>query len=44
LRRMQTIRSGGPISSGLAGMWMSLAEPVKTELRGAYELPPRKAA
>ncbi len=29
---MQTIRSGGPISSGLAGMWMSLAEPVKTEL------------
>jgi len=27
-----------------AGMWLSLAEPVKDELRGAYELPPRKAA
>jgi len=27
-----------------AGMWMSLAGPVKTELRDAYELPPRKAA
>ncbi len=27
-----------------AAMWLSLAEPVKDELRGAYELPPRKAA
>jgi len=24
-----------------AGMWLSLTEPVKYELRGAYELPPR---
>ncbi len=27
-----------------AGMWMSLTEPIKGELRGAYELPPQKAA
>ena len=27
-----------------AGMWMSLTEPIKDELRGAYELPPQKAA
>jgi hypothetical protein len=28
----------------LAGMWLSLTEPLKNELRGAYELPPRKVA
>jgi len=28
----------------LAGMWLSLTEPIKDELRGAYELPPRRAA
>ena len=27
-----------------AGMWLSLTEPVKYELRGAYELPPQRAA
>ncbi len=27
-----------------AGMWMSLTEPIKDDLRGAYELPPRLAA
>ncbi len=26
-----------------AGMWMSLTEPIKDDLRGAYELPPRLA-
>jgi len=28
----------------IAGMWLSLTEPVKYELRGAYELPPQRAA
>ena len=27
-----------------AGMWLSLADPIKDELRGAYELPPQRAA
>jgi hypothetical protein len=27
-----------------AGMWMSLTEPIKDPLRGAYELPHRRAA
>jgi hypothetical protein len=27
-----------------AGMWMSLTEPIKADLRGAYELPPQLAA
>jgi len=27
-----------------AGMWLSLTEPIKYELRGAYELPPQRAA
>ena len=27
-----------------ARMWMSLTEPIKDDLRGAYELPPRLAA
>ena len=27
-----------------AGMWMSLTEPIRDELRGAYELPPRRLA
>ncbi len=27
-----------------AGMWLSLTEPIKEPLRGAYELPPRRAA
>ena len=27
-----------------ARMWLSLTEPIKDELRGAYELPPRLAA
>jgi hypothetical protein len=27
-----------------AGMWLSLTEPIKDELRGAYELPPQRAA
>lgn len=27
-----------------AGMWLSLVEPIKGDLRGAYELPPRLAA
>ncbi len=27
-----------------AGMWLSLTEPIKYELRGAYELPPQMAA
>ncbi len=27
-----------------AGMWMSLTEPIQHELRGAYELPPQRAA
>jgi hypothetical protein len=27
-----------------AGMWLSLTEPIKHELRGAYELPPQRAA
>jgi hypothetical protein len=27
-----------------AGMWLSLTEPVKYELRGAYELPRQRAA
>ena len=27
-----------------AGMWLSLTEPIKDELRGAHELSPRRAA
>jgi hypothetical protein len=27
-----------------AGMWLSLTEPIKDELRGAHELPPQRAA
>ena len=27
-----------------AAMWMSLTEPIKGELRGAYELPPQQLA
>jgi hypothetical protein len=27
-----------------AGMWLSLTEPIQDPFRGAYELPPRKAA
>jgi hypothetical protein len=27
-----------------AGMWLSLTEPIKDPLRGAYELPPQRAA
>jgi hypothetical protein len=27
-----------------AGLWLSLTEPIKDELRGAYELPPQRAA
>ncbi len=27
-----------------AGMWLSLTEPTKDELRGAYEWPPQRAA
>jgi hypothetical protein len=28
---------------GFAGVWLSLTEPTKDELRGAYELPPQRA-
>jgi hypothetical protein len=27
-----------------AAMWLSLAQPMEEELRGAYELPPQRAA